>query len=92
MDLVWITELIKSQGVALGAFIVILFVLVKFFQKVLNNSQEREEMLTKLLTNHLGEFAKTLNAISENLRKTSEEHSEMIKLLIKIAERTKHGN
>ena len=92
MELKWIIEIVKTQGVAIGGFAVLLFVLIKFIQKVLNNAQSREEMLTKLLTNHLEEFNKSLITISENLKKSSEQHIRIIELLIKIAERVKYGN
>ena len=91
MELSWFAELIKSQGVAVGGFLILLFILINIFKKVINNSQQREDKLMKLLTNHVEENTKNLALISDNLKKSSEEHEKMIELLIKIAERTKHG-
>jgi len=91
MELSWFAELIKSQGVAVGGFLILLFILINIFKKVINNSQQREDKLMKLLTNHVEENTKNLALISDNLRKSSEEHEKMIELLIKIAERTKPG-
>ena len=87
MSLRWLIEIFKSQGAAIGGFIVILFILFSFMKSVISNSHEREKRLTNLLTNHLEEHNKLLSSISENLRRTSEEHSKMTELLIRINEK-----
>jgi len=91
MELSWFAELVKSQGVAIGGFLILLFIILNTFKKLINNNQEREDKLLNLLTNHIEENTKKLALISENLRKSSEEHEKMIELLVRIAERVKHG-
>jgi len=91
MELSWFVELVKSQGVAIGGFLILLFIVLNTFKKLINNNQEREDKLLNLLTNHIEENTKKLALISENLRKSSEEHEKMIELLVRIAERVKHG-
>ena len=89
MELNWIADIFKVQGPAIGGFVAVLVILSLLIKRVLGNYQKREENLTKLLTNHLEENTKMLLLISENLKKSSQEHSRMLEFLIKINERVK---
>lgn len=90
MELNTFLNLVKSQGAMAGGFLVLLFSLLCFFRRVMNNSQKREDTLMKLLTNHTEEHTQKLALISDNLKKASEEHEKMMELLIRMGERMKY--
>ena len=85
----YLVEVIKSQGLAVGGVVVMFIILVKFISKVMEASREREIALQNIITNHLHDHSNNLALISQNLKESTDEHSKMIELLIKINERVK---
>lgn len=85
----YIIEVIKSQGVAVGGIIIIFIILLKFINSAMKSSEKREETLQGIITNHLHDHTSSLALISTNLKESTEQHTKMVELLIKISERVK---
>ena len=89
-------NIIRSQGLIAGSFLIILFSLLCFFRKTINNAKQREEKLTELLSNTEKEHSESLVTISGNtkeiaraMQSATQEHRKIMEMLIRIEERIK---
>jgi len=89
MEITWIVELLKSQGLSMGIATVLFIVLMKLFSRLISDSKNRERTMQDIITNHLNEHSKVLLLINESLKQTNQEHQEMIKQLVRLNERVK---